>query len=165
MLTFLTLVFVLFLDAGAENFWPGIMYLVAGALYFIAASLGYFMSHFAILNTRDKRTKNCAATLFLIIMLFTLVVVGKLLWKDSPHLLDFCCLTLVLSLLRTATIFVQSILLSSNIVDVDIDDQLRGELACSIAQSSCSFCYNEDGKRECPEWDDSDVKAGKIKGH
>ena len=51
-----------------------------------------------------------------------------------------------------ATIFVQSILLSSNVVGIPLDDNLRGELACTIAEESCSLCNNDTNKTECPEW-------------
>lgn len=65
-------------NAGTGQFWPGVLYLVAGSLYFTAGTLGYFLSHFAILSTRDKRTKNFAVILFICIMMLTLLVVGKL---------------------------------------------------------------------------------------
>jgi len=62
------------------------------------------------------------------------------------------------------TIFVQSILLSTNVVDIPMDDQRRGELACSIAEGSCSYCNDEDAEQICPEWTEDDVKIGKMKG-
>lgn len=64
-------------NSGTENFWPGVMYLVAGGLFLAAALLGYFISHFSILNARDKRTKSFAVLLFIFIMATSLLVVGK----------------------------------------------------------------------------------------
>lgn len=70
-------------------------------------------------------------------------------------------LTLTLSFHLEATVFVQSILLSSNVVDIPMDDELRGDLACSVAEGSCSFCDAEAAEEKCPEWTDEDVKIGK----
>jgi len=68
------------IGAGSENFWPGVMYLVAGGLYAFAALQGYFISHFAVLNARDKRTKSFSVALFIFVMLLTILIVGKFLW-------------------------------------------------------------------------------------
>jgi len=133
------------------------MYIVAGGLYTVAALLGYFISHFRVLNTRDKRIKILSVILFIVVLLLTLLVIGKIRLKtplEKPRLMDmhfFAHFTNPFSWC-SGTIFVQSILLSSNVVDIPLDDQLRGELACTVAQGSCSFCNNEISKPECPEW-------------
>jgi hypothetical protein len=62
------------------------------------------------------------------------------------------------TLLLLATIFVQSILLSSSIVNIPVNNKLRGEIACLIAAPTCSFCNNDVGQTECPEWTETDVK-------
>jgi hypothetical protein len=109
------------------------------------------------MNQRDKRTKRVAVLCFIVLMMLTLVLVGKLVTSITS--LTHCGFLLTTTLpLFTASIFVQSILQSSNVVDIPLDDQLRGELACTIAASSCSYCDVE-GKRECPEWTDDDVKV------
>lgn len=57
--------------------WPGLVYLIAAALYALAALLGYCISRFAILNTRDKHAKSFMVYLFIAVMLLTLSAVGK----------------------------------------------------------------------------------------
>ena len=53
------------------------MYLVAGCLFTIAAILGYFISHYSVLNTRDKRVKMFGIALFIVTLMLTLLIVGK----------------------------------------------------------------------------------------
>lgn len=114
--------------------WPGVLYLIAAALYAIAALLGYCMSRFSILNSRDKRTKSCMILLFIFVM--------------------------TLTLLSVAALFVGCVLLSTRYVDSTMNDQLRGNLACSISAGSCSDCDNDEGLPQCPQWTESDVSAG-----
>lgn len=45
-------------NAGTDQFWPGVLYLCAAVLYLVACLLGYFISHYNILNSRDKKTKS-----------------------------------------------------------------------------------------------------------
>lgn len=114
--------------------WPGVMYLIAAALYAMAALLGYCMSRFSILNSRDKRTKSFMVLLFILVM--------------------------TLSLLSVAVLFVGCVLLSTSYVDNTMNDELRGNLACSISAGSCSDCDNDEGLPQCPQWSEDDVSAG-----
>jgi hypothetical protein len=50
-------------------------------------------------------------------------------------------------------------LISIDAVDQDIDDKSRGQIACSISAATCSFCDNDKGKPECPEWSEQDVSS------
>ena len=118
-------------DEPTSNSWPGILYLVAAVLYTFAALLGYCISKFAILNARDKRTKRFMVILYIFVLLLTLISV--------------------------AVLFVGSVLLSTRYVDTTIDYELRGALACSISAGSCSYCNNDSGLTECPEWSEADV--------
>lgn len=52
-------------NAGTYQFWPGVLYLCAGVLYLVACFLGYFISHYNILNSRDKKTKSVSRCLCL----------------------------------------------------------------------------------------------------
>jgi hypothetical protein len=119
-------------NAGTDQFWPGVLYLCAAVLYLVACLLGYFISHYNILNSRDKKTKSAAIVVFIFMVMTTLLLL--------------------------ATIFVQSILLSSSIVNIPVNNKLRGEIACLIAAPTCSFCNNDVGQTECPEWTETDVK-------
>lgn len=57
---------------------PGVAYCVGGICYVIAAILGYCISKFAILNSRDKHTKSCMVLLFILVMLVTIFAMGTL---------------------------------------------------------------------------------------
>ncbi len=114
--------------------WPGVVYLIAAALYAIAALLGFWMSRYSILNSRDKRAK------LFIVLLFILVM--------------------TLTLLSVAALFVGCVLLSTSYVDNNMNDEIRGILACSISAGSCTFCDNDEGMPRCPQWSEDDVKAG-----
>lgn len=47
-------------------------------------------------------------------------------------------------------------MLMVNAVPVQLSDE-RGEIACQIGGGSCSFCGNDDGKPECPEWTEDEL--------
>lgn len=117
---------------GTESSWIGIVYLTCGATFFLSAMLGWFISAFSILNSRDKRNKICAVLLFISLMMCTILLLG--------------------------TIFSVSIALSVNLVGYDLGDDLRGTVACAIdTVNSCSLCNNSSDDRECPEWTEGEV--------
>lgn len=125
---------ILKIDTGlAPKSWPGVVYLIAAGLYAFASILGYSISRFAILNARDKQTKNFMVLSFIVVMTLTLCSV--------------------------AAVFVGSVILSTSYVDSTMNYTLRGSLACSISAGSCSYCDNDKGLPECPEWSESDVSA------
>lgn len=112
--------------------WIGVVYLVCGLTFFISGLLGWFISAFSILNSRDKRNKICAVLLFITLMMGTILLIG--------------------------TIFSASIAWSVNLVTYPITDDLRGIISCSIdTATSCSQCNNPFDLRECPEWSTEDV--------
>lgn len=76
------------------------VYLIDTVMFFIGVILGWFISAFSILNSRDKRNKNIAITTFIIFMAATFVML--------------------------TTIFAASIAVSVSLVDIPIDDGLRG---------------------------------------
>ena len=59
------------------NYFSGVVYIVSGGLFFIAAVLGYLISAYSILNSRDKRRKSIAVNLFIGLMMFSAISVGK----------------------------------------------------------------------------------------
>lgn len=92
-------------------------------------------------------------------MVLTLLLLGKILFKSSSQHASRRLTFVSSPPAGIAVIFAQSILLSSSIVDVTMGDSLRGELACLIAAPTCSFCNNDDGQQECPQWTEADVKT------
>ena len=62
----------------SNNAWIGVLYIVCGATFFIAALLGWFISAFSILNSRDKRNKNLAVLFFIGVTGFTTLLVGEI---------------------------------------------------------------------------------------
>lgn len=61
----------------AKAFWIGVLYLVAGGLFLVIALLGTFISNFSVLNTGDKKKKEIAVVLFIIVSILTILSVGK----------------------------------------------------------------------------------------
>lgn len=120
-----------FTGGSTTNSWPGILYLITAFLYAFAAFLGCCISRFSILNARDKRTKTIMVLLYILVILLTLISV--------------------------AVLFVSSLLLSTRYVETTIDYERRGTLACSLSAGSCSYCNNDRGLPECPEWTEADV--------
>lgn len=58
--------------------WVGVLYMVSGALFFLAAILGWSISVFSILNSRDKRNKSIGVLLFIGIKATNALLIGKL---------------------------------------------------------------------------------------
>jgi hypothetical protein len=69
-------------------------------------------------------------------------------FHSCTHFLFFPC---------EGAIFVYSVTLSVNAVKIKLSDVARGEIACLIGGGSCSFCGNDAGKDECPEWTNDDI--------
>lgn len=65
---------------------------------------------------------------------------------------------MICTILLLGTIFSASIAWSVNLVGYNLEDALRGAVACSIdTVNSCTKCQNRSGSRECPEWTEGDV--------
>jgi small-conductance mechanosensitive channel len=64
------------IDSGA-SIWPGVVLVAAGILYSIAAVLGYLTASLPLLNTRDKKGKLCALTLFIGTMILACLSMGE----------------------------------------------------------------------------------------
>jgi small-conductance mechanosensitive channel len=83
---------ILSIDAGA-SIWPGVLLIAAGILYSIAAVLGYLTASLPILNTRDKKGKLFALTLFIGTMFLACLSMGEVfkvhMKSASPILLMF----------------------------------------------------------------------------
>ena len=62
-----------------ELSWIGITYLVTGVAFTISALLGWFISLKSVMNLRDKTHKEIAVYLFIIMIIVTIISVGKIL--------------------------------------------------------------------------------------
>jgi hypothetical protein len=56
-----------------------------------------------------------------------------------------------------AAIFVYSVTLTVNAVPLKLSNEERGQIACLIGGGSCSFCGNDTGQSECPQWTQDDI--------
>lgn len=54
-------------------------------------------------------------------------------------------------------ILVYSVTLSVNAVSIDLSNDERGQIACLLGGGTCSFCGNDTGEDQCPEWTDDDI--------
>jgi len=118
--------------SNSSSAWIGVVYLICGITFLISALLGWFISSFSILNSRDKKYKIGAVVLFIGLMMTTIILIG--------------------------TIFCVSILWSVDLVNFSLTDTQRGDLACSIdAVNSCTQCDNSNELPKCPEWSLEDV--------
>jgi hypothetical protein len=114
-------------SSGAESSWIGIVYLVAAGLFLISLLTGWFLSVYTIQNHGDKQTKNIAVVLLIIMMAANVVML--------------------------ATIFVASILFSASLINSPIDENQRGEVACSVDRNAtCTLCDALILSNRCPEW-------------
>lgn len=57
--------------------WIGNCYLVTGATFTVSALLGWFISAKSVLNLRDKKQKEIAVYLFIIMMIITICAIGR----------------------------------------------------------------------------------------
>lgn len=121
---------VLATNVGSGAGWIGPVYLVTAGLFFCAAMVGWSIKAVSILSIQHKRQKVIAVNLFIVLMAATLILL--------------------------LTTFAASIALSVRLVDVPIDDDARGSLACFLdAAGSCTGCELEENR--CPEWSVVDV--------
>ena len=68
-------------------------------------------------------------------------------------------LLILLSLLQhEAVLFAYSVILAVNVVSLDLSKETRSAIACRIGGETCSFCGNDDGQTECPEWTEDDLE-------
>ena len=99
-------------------------------MFFIGSCLGWFVSYYTVLNTRDKRTKSIAILTFISLM-------GTL-------------------LMMMTLIFVTSIVYAISLGRTPISNERRGNIACyfdlDLTCTRCEELYNR-----CPEWDEDDV--------
>ena len=63
-----------------ELSWIGVTYLVTGVAFTISALLGWFISLKSVMNLRDKRHKEIAVYIFIIMMIMTILSIGKFLY-------------------------------------------------------------------------------------
>ena len=70
-----------------ELHWVGLTYLATGGAFTVSALLGWFISLKSVMNLRDKKTdKEIVVYLFIIMMIVTILSVGKfliILFKSS----------------------------------------------------------------------------------
>jgi hypothetical protein len=125
-------------ETGSEVFWVGVAYISSSGSFLVAALLGWFISGYSVLNSRDKQHKKIAVSLFITTIILTIFFVGA--------------------------IFAASVVFSVDIVDYGINDDDRGQIACSVdTANSCTNCFdkndinNRNEMRQCPEWTDSDI--------
>jgi hypothetical protein len=120
-------------SSGAESSWIGVIYLVAGSLFFVALLMGWFLSTFSIRNSIDKKNKNIAVLVFIGVMAANTVML--------------------------ATLFVASIMFSANLVQGNIGESERGKVACFVDKiGTCTDCDDLTLPRDrCPEWSLLDV--------
>lgn len=130
-------------ESGSSIYWIGVCYFLSMATFTVSALLGWFISAKTVLNTRDKKQKEIAIFIFIVMMCFTIIAVGA--------------------------IFTASLVYSLDIVRVSLKDDRRGTIACYVdATSSCTNCEcpalsaesgldcHSDTPR-CPEWTSQDV--------
>jgi tellurite resistance protein TehA-like permease len=118
-------------SSGADASWIGVIYLVAGSLFFVALLMGWFLSTFSIRNSIDKKNKNLAVIIFIGVMAANTVML--------------------------ATLFVASIMFSANMVQAPIGEKERGNVACFVDTiGTCTNC-NATLLERCPEWILEDV--------
>jgi len=124
------------LSAQSRENWVGVLFVVSGSSFLIASLLGWAVSAFSILNSRDKRNKHITVLLFIGCMVVNAALI--------------------------AAIFIMSILLSTSLVNVIISEKERGRFACLVDDAqSCTNCsdraFHDPSMRECPEWENSEV--------
>jgi lysylphosphatidylglycerol synthetase-like protein (DUF2156 family) len=121
---------VLSTNSESEVSWIGPVYLLTAGLFLVGAITGWTIKAFSILSVQHKRQKLAAILIFIIAMGATLVAL--------------------------ASIFAASIAFSVNLVNVPIDDETRGDIACFLDQAhGCTRCEEE--VERCPEWSQADV--------
>jgi len=119
-------------DSSDQVYWIGVAFFACAGTFTIAALLGWFMSAFSVLSDKSKRRKHIALLCFINV--------------------------LVLTLLTVVAIFAASVIYLSSIVDIEMDDNMRGNIACDLATaSSCTGC--DESEQRCPEWTAEDLQT------
>ena len=124
-------------EMGSEVFWVGVAYFASGGSFLFAVLLGWFISTYSVLNSRDKLHKQIAVSLFIATMVLTIFIL--------------------------MVVFAASLVFSVDLVDYGISDEERGSIACYVdTANSCTNCYpNDKGwdptEPQCPEWTLDDV--------
>ncbi|GAX09907.1 hypothetical protein FisN_11Lh108 [Fistulifera solaris] len=111
----------------SSTFWVGLLFVAAGGLFFLAAILGWFISSYTILNTRDKRYKMLAVNFFLIIIAVVFIL---LIWIVGG-----------------------SIAFSISLVENPLSEEARGNIACFLDQANtCTGCDQDPSDSiRCPD--------------
>lgn len=110
----------------------GPLFLSLGGMFLVLALLGWGISAYSILNTRDKRRK--------LIMIFLFVFIAGVI------------------VILLATAFATSIAFSISLRAIPISESERGRIACFLDQTeSCTDCDLVDPRKRCPEWSVVDV--------
>lgn len=103
--------------------------------FFLAAALGWFISSYSILNTRDKQYKLLAINLFIFVIAIVFIL---LIWIVGG-----------------------SIAFSISFVEDPLSNEARGNIACFLDQANiCTGCDQDPSDNSfirCPEWTTSDV--------
>jgi len=71
--------------SGTDIYWISVCYILSGATFTVSALLGWFISAKTVLSLRDKKQKDIAIYLFIIMMIFTIGAVGKDLFISHIH--------------------------------------------------------------------------------
>lgn len=98
----------------------------------------------------DKRAKLFAALLFIATCCESLICKDCLCFR-APNLASLVC-----AFLGLLTVFIATLSYSASLVEVEMPDYVRGELACSLdSGAGCSRCDQE--HLRCPQWSTDDV--------
>jgi hypothetical protein len=124
---------VLSTRSDAEVYWIGPGYLATAGLFFVGALTGWSIKAFSILSVQHKRQKLAAIFIFIAAMAATIVLLLSIFWASIAY--------------------------SISLVDVDIDNNTRGEVACFLDKAnSCTGCQEGQNVTEvCPEWTEDDI--------
>lgn len=118
---------VLSARSGSTYSWIGTAYMASGVLFFLTAMLGWFISTFSILSGRDKRYKHISVIFFIFLQAITSFIL--------------------------TVIFVASISYSVALVEIPIDPEQKGTIACGVdTADSCSNCDGANPlEAQCPD--------------
>jgi hypothetical protein len=110
--------------------WVGYLYLITSGLFFVALLMGWFLSAFSIRSNVDKLNKSNAALLLVVVLFVNAFVL--------------------------LTILVASFIWSQNLSLTEGD---RGDIACTMKSSQCSYCDAVFEEFRCPEWSFEEVTS------
>eukprot|EP00804_Cyclotella_cryptica_P026675 CCRYP_007926-RA/>CCRYP_007926-RA protein AED:0.04 eAED:0.04 QI:381/1/1/1/0.5/0.33/3/2170/853 len=108
----------------------GLTYLVSGGAFTLAAIVGISLKLYTVLNKRQKKCKQGLVLVFIV--------------------------TMIVTILAVATIFVTSIIYSFNIIKIPTNEY--HQIACMLdTGGSCTGCDSNTPINVCPEWSEEDV--------